>query len=106
MFGRKRPPAQEPEEAKVAPEEMIHEGSGQVIQRFDSIEGVYKCGSTTVVHLAIRQADGSVIAFRGTCGFAELPLAQVGDTVTFTYQKKGWIDLKTFGVDFTKREPK
>ncbi len=110
MFWRRRPPAQEPQEvtvkpaSPVKPEEVIHSGKGKVIQRVDSIEGVYKCGSTTVIHLAVRQEDGSVIAFRGTCTFAELPLAVVGDTVSFTFQRKGWIDLKSFGVDFTQRD--
>lgn len=104
MFGRKRPPAEEPKEAKVKPEEVVHEGSGKVIQRTETLEGGYKCGSTTHIHLAVRQEDGTVIAFRGSSSFAQLPLAQVGDTVKFTYQSKGWIDLKGFEVDFAKRE--
>lgn len=90
--------------------------TGKVIQRAESIEGGYKTGSTTYIHLAVDcEAEGElmprkVIAFRGYCGFAMLPLVKEGDVVRFTSENKAsanghgeYVELLSFEILFEHR---
>lgn len=79
--------------------------TGKVIQKAESLYS-----STFRIHLAVDcAAEGDlrreIIAFRGISSFAMLPLAEVGDVVTFTYtDANDYIDLKRFGIEWQHRD--
>lgn len=82
---------------------------GTVIRRSEALQGFRNAGSTTYIQLAVRldddqQQPGALLVLSDSCRFLHLPLAQVGDTVLFTYEldKSGHVLLKRFEIVWAK----
>jgi hypothetical protein len=80
----------------------VETARGIVVRRAETLNGGYKSGSTTHIHLMIQMTgpnDEKVyLSFAAFQGFQQLPLARVGDRVELTYINKGFIDVQTFGI--------
>jgi hypothetical protein len=91
------------------PTVQVTEETGTVIDIRESVVGGIYIGSTSTYHLAVEVETGQGKAIRIFCennGFRMLPMAKVGDRVSYSYWKdsSGVLHLQTFGVDFAHRQ--
>jgi len=97
------------DQPKREPEEISAEGV--VVRRAEVLDGGYKTGSSTEIHLSVEIAgDGAaeprVISFKAGCGFTMLPMVKAGDRVKVVYKVKesGHIELLRFGIVWGEEE--